>query len=249
MQTKHEIFCFGEFRLDVRERRIWRGQSLVSLPPKTFDLLVVMVKEAGRLLDKDYLIRTVWPDSYVHDANLSVHVANIRKALGRTPETLPFIETVPKAGYRFVAPVSHPAVQENQTPVIEFAISQPADEMYQIAPEKTVEQPLPFLSIKRARESVYGHRGIAALTLLSVLIVSFFLFTRTKAITEHSLPLPTSTHPLVSTPGLFLQPAFSPDGSELAYTWHSDTDLHQSIYVQKISGDQRSRLIDTGRDD
>ena len=108
MVTKDEIFVFGGYRLDVRERRLWRGSAIVSLSPKTFDLLVVMLQGAGRLLEKDYLIRSVWPDSFVQDANLSVHIATIRRILGKTADVEQFIETVPKVGYRFVVPVSCP---------------------------------------------------------------------------------------------------------------------------------------------
>src|SRR5580698_7424457 len=104
--TKDEIFVFGEYRLDVRERRLWRSDKIVSLSPKTFDLLVIMLQGAGRLLEKDYLIRSVWPDSFVQDANLSVHIASLRKILGQSSDVEQFIETVPKMGYRLVVPVS-----------------------------------------------------------------------------------------------------------------------------------------------
>ncbi len=64
------------------------------MSPKTFDLLVVMLQGAGRLLEKEFLIRSLWPDSYVQDANLSVHISNLRKVLGKNSESQQFIETV-----------------------------------------------------------------------------------------------------------------------------------------------------------
>lgn len=249
METRDEIFAFGEFRLDVKERRIWRGHALVTLPPKTFDLLVIMVKDAGRLLDKDYLIRSVWPDSYVQDANLSVHVANIRKALGRTAEAIPFIETVPKAGYRFVVPVSRLPLQDEPTPQIDPAPPVLDGEALELLPEKTVEPLSPISSALPARRIRVPRRWLAALTVAAMAVIFAVFLVRTKATTERFPAAAMTTRPLISTPGLFLQPAFSPDGLQLAYTWHSNTDLHQSIYVQNIYDDRRSLLIDTGRDD
>ncbi|WP_446742207.1 winged helix-turn-helix domain-containing protein [Silvibacterium acidisoli] len=249
MQTSDEIFAFGEFRLDVKERRIWRGHALVTLPPKTFDLLVIMVKDAGRLLDKDYLIRSVWPDSYVQDANLSVHVANIRKALGKSAEAVPFIETVPKAGYRFVVPVSRLPLQVDSIAHIEPVPPEPGHEALEILPPETVEQPLQIPSVASPRRTRVPRRWLAALTMASMAVIFAVFLVRIKASTEHFSPSAATTHPLISTPGLFLQPAFSPDGSQLAYTWYSGKDQNQSIYVQNISEDRRSLLVDTGRDD
>ena len=96
------MFQFGEFRLDVRERRFTRGNSQIPLPPKAFDLLALFVAHSGELLTKEMLLRELWPDSFVEEGVLSVYVSALRKALGDTAGTSKLIETLPKKGYRFM---------------------------------------------------------------------------------------------------------------------------------------------------
>src|SRR5208282_2715475 len=104
LQTKAS-FEFGPFRLDPAERLLLREEVPVQLPPKAFDALLVMVASRGRLLGKDELLRTVWPDSFVEESNLAQHVWILRKALRDGEDGLQYIETVPRHGYRFVAEV------------------------------------------------------------------------------------------------------------------------------------------------
>jgi TolB-like protein/DNA-binding winged helix-turn-helix (wHTH) protein len=99
------IFEFGEFRLDGYGRRLWRGGERVQLPPKVFDLLVVLVENSGHIVTKEDLMNRIWADTFVEDANLTVNVAALRKALGKSPDGASYIETVPKYGYRFIADV------------------------------------------------------------------------------------------------------------------------------------------------
>ncbi|HEX5080667.1 MAG TPA: AAA-like domain-containing protein [Blastocatellia bacterium] len=99
------LYEFGPFRLDVAERLLSRDGEAVPLPPKAFDLLLALVERQGRLLEKTELMKLVWPDTYVEEANLSYTISLIRKALGEGPDPQQFIETVPKYGYRFIAEV------------------------------------------------------------------------------------------------------------------------------------------------
>jgi DNA-binding winged helix-turn-helix (wHTH) protein len=94
-----ELYEFGPFRLDPAERKLLRDNQIVALTPKAFDTLLLLVRNSGHLLGKDELIRMLWPDSFVEEGNLSNNIFLLRKALGEDP---PYIETVPKRGYRFV---------------------------------------------------------------------------------------------------------------------------------------------------
>jgi DNA-binding winged helix-turn-helix (wHTH) protein/tetratricopeptide (TPR) repeat protein len=96
---------FEPFRLDPVKRLLWRQGELVALPPKAVDLLLALVEQAGDVVGKQELMDRVWPDSFVEEANLSVNVATIRKVLGNRPDGEPYIETLSRRGYRFVAPV------------------------------------------------------------------------------------------------------------------------------------------------
>ena len=99
------IFTFGDFRLDVGEARLTHRGRVIPLAPKAFSMLVLLVEHAGELIEKEDILRVLWPDSFVEEANLTVHVSALRKALA-TEDNAQFIETVPKRGYRFSAPVS-----------------------------------------------------------------------------------------------------------------------------------------------
>ena len=103
--ASHAVYHFGSFQLRPDDYALTRGNDYVRLNPKTFDVLAFLVERNGRLVEKDDLLRSLWPDTFVEDANLSVQVAAIRRALGRRPDGGEYIETVPKRGYRFVAPV------------------------------------------------------------------------------------------------------------------------------------------------
>jgi DNA-binding winged helix-turn-helix (wHTH) protein/Tol biopolymer transport system component len=101
-----QCFQFGEFRLDPSNRLLRHGDAPVSLSPKAFDALVYLVQNSGRLLTREELIRTLWPDSYVEEGNLSVHIFQVRRALGTAADGKAYIQTVPKKGYRFNADVN-----------------------------------------------------------------------------------------------------------------------------------------------
>ena len=97
-----EFYEFGPFRLEPTERRLLRGHEIVALTPKAFDTLHLLVRNSGHLLEKDELIRMLWPNTFVEEGSLSNNIFMLRKALGDNPE---YIETVPRRGYRFVGKV------------------------------------------------------------------------------------------------------------------------------------------------
>ena len=98
-------YRFGPFHLDVRERRLARGDEVIPLRLKVFDTLLVLVENAGRLVTKQEILDTVWPATAVEENNLNHNVSVLRKALGEKATGQQYIETVPRVGYRFVAPV------------------------------------------------------------------------------------------------------------------------------------------------
>jgi DNA-binding winged helix-turn-helix (wHTH) protein len=99
------LYEFGGFRLNPADHSLVCDGKPVPLTPKSFEILVTLVERNGLLVTKDELMKRIWPDSFVEEANLSVNVSALRKALGDTTEHQEFIETVPKLGYRFIAPV------------------------------------------------------------------------------------------------------------------------------------------------
>jgi DNA-binding winged helix-turn-helix (wHTH) protein/TolB-like protein/Tfp pilus assembly protein PilF len=100
------MYEFGPFRLEPEEQVLLRDGKPTLLTPKAFDLLVFLVRNRGRLVTKDQILEAVWAGSFVEEANIAVLVSSLRKALGEKEAETRYIETVPKKGYRFTAPVS-----------------------------------------------------------------------------------------------------------------------------------------------
>jgi eukaryotic-like serine/threonine-protein kinase len=105
LQASKHFYEFGPFRIDLTDKLLFRGTSAVPLTPKAFDTLVVLVEAAGRILEKDDLMKRVWPDTIVEENNLTQNISALRKALGQGADEKPYIETLPRRGYRFVAAV------------------------------------------------------------------------------------------------------------------------------------------------
>ncbi|PWT94467.1 MAG: hypothetical protein C5B55_02700 [Blastocatellia bacterium] len=99
------FYEFGPFRLDPERHRLLRDGEPVPLSPKSIEALLILVKNAGRLLERETLMEAVWTDAFVEDANLTVAISHLRKALGQNTEEAEYIETIPRVGYRFVAEV------------------------------------------------------------------------------------------------------------------------------------------------
>jgi len=127
---------FGPFRLDAAKRVLWREGRIVPLPPKALDLLVALAEQRGDVVTKDDLMKRVWPDTFVEEANLSVNVSALRKALGEQANGRPYIETVSRRGYRFAA------------------LETPTDGLPTLAV-------LPFIALSRGKDDAYLGAGLA----------------------------------------------------------------------------------------
>src|SRR2546427_9124316 len=102
---KH-FYDFGSYRVDQSERLLLRGDEVVPLTPKAFEMLLVLLESSGHVLTKEDLMKRVWPDTIVEEANLSHNIYKLREALSESRDGEKYIETVPRRGYRFVAKVT-----------------------------------------------------------------------------------------------------------------------------------------------
>lgn len=102
MSASHERYAFGHFVLDASERLLLRERTPLPLRDKVFETLLILVRNAGRLLTKEELLEAIWPDTHVDESNLNQNISVIRRTLGDGN----FIQTVPKRGFRFVAAVT-----------------------------------------------------------------------------------------------------------------------------------------------
>ena len=110
------FYEFGDFRLDADKHRLLRDGEVVPLSPKAVEALFVLVRNPGKPLEREALMQAVWAESFVEDANLTVAISHLRKALGQNNETAEYIETVPRVGYRFVADVRE--ISEKPAPLV-----------------------------------------------------------------------------------------------------------------------------------
>ena len=99
-QTGKELYEFGPFRVDAQREILLRAGEPVPLTPKTFQILLVLIRHSQEVVTKDDLMKTVWPDTFVEEANLSRNIFMLRKALGESPQDRRYIVTVPGRGYR-----------------------------------------------------------------------------------------------------------------------------------------------------
>src|ERR1044071_4539425 len=126
---------FGPYRLDPNERVLTRAGDTISLTPKATEILLLLVVNAGQLVEKDELLQQVWPDTFVEESNLSQNIFTLRRALGDERAGPRYIETVARRGYRFIATVRVVGPDENHQMLAPAAVD---------VVQRTVVAVLPF---------------------------------------------------------------------------------------------------------
>ena len=144
------LYRFGPFLLDVSDRSLKRDGIAVPVTPKQFDLLVSLVEHAGRLVEKEALLRRVWPDVAVEEGNLTKGIFTLRQLL-ETDAELRYIETVPKRGYRFIASVAIDEGEPLQSTAADGS-GTPAENSLAV---------MPFTDMSAARDQEYFCEGMS----------------------------------------------------------------------------------------
>ena len=158
---EQHYYDFLDFRLDVANHRLLKNGGQLALTPKSLLVLEMLIENAGRTTKKEDIFARLWPDNFVEDANLTQHIHVLRKALGQKPDGQPFIETVPKQGYRFtlqpqeIAVGTAPAEPEEST--AETAESEPTTSDRSVESIEPVEPHLP-VHANNGRERVSDRR-------------------------------------------------------------------------------------------
>ena len=149
MPHNTHVYEFGPYRLDPNQRVLTRAGDNVSLTPKAIEILLMLVVNAGHLVEKDQLLKEVWPDTFVEESNLSQNIFILRRALGDERAGPRYIETVVRRGYRFVATVG--VVDRDENPEIHV----PAE-----AAQRAVVAVLPFINATGDQEVEYLAEGV-----------------------------------------------------------------------------------------
>jgi DNA-binding winged helix-turn-helix (wHTH) protein/Tol biopolymer transport system component len=118
----NRFYRFGDFTIDTGQRVLLRDGKPVALTPKVFDTLLILVENSGKIVEKEELMRRLWPDSFVEEGNLTVNIQQLRKSLSDDARDPRYVATVARRGYRFIADVeavpgdsSQPAVQSSRS--------------------------------------------------------------------------------------------------------------------------------------
>lgn len=219
---KNHFYEFGDFRLDVSQKTLLRDGQPVSLTPKVFDTLQVLVESAGSLLEKDELMKKIWHDRFVEEGNLVFNVKMLRKALGDSATEPRFIETVPRRGYRFIAEVAeNPIVGErNFSPVL---------------PENT----------KTLRPTTPPRKSFLPIAALAVLLFAAGSLFLGKSFfnSEPNAPILSAAFRAekFSTTGKVAHAAISPDGKLAAYA--DESNGKHSLWLRKLETSESVQLV------
>ena len=165
-------YDFYRFHLDPRHRLLLSDNKTVAVTPKAFELLVLLVERAGRLVEKSELLRTIWSDVSVEEGNLSVLVSQLRRVLGDDRGKPEYIETVSKFGYRFIAPVTRQTLPEAEMPA-------PPE-----AKRRVISDPIPQEEAAPAKPALLSRfvtpgRMLVGFLLLIIVLGALFRFGRT----------------------------------------------------------------------
>ncbi len=162
-----QLYEFGPFRVDPRECLLLRDGEALALTPKAFETLLVLVQNAGHLMAKEELMRSIWPDSYVEEVNLSQNISLLRKALGDQAQGSRYISTVPGRGYRFtekvrLVPESNEIVLRSSS-MTQVVIDEHEQSSTESSPAQTSE-----ISPTRGRRALLAGSAILALVAAAV---------------------------------------------------------------------------------
>ncbi len=250
-------WVFGVFEVDARAGQLLRGSRPVKMREQSFRILVFLLEHAGEIVTREDLRRILWPsDTYVDfDHSLNTAVMKLREVLGDSADAPLYIETIPRRGYRFVAPVTQTADLRNSQSNGSAAIALPlsrgarAEGADEIRPP--VEQILPARDpLPRAREPGQrkGRLGVLAVAILLLIAAGasfFFLRPRRSEAPAYEggqRPLPLRILPVTTAAGDADSPVFSPDGREVAFAWDGSEGRRSDIYVQILGTELPLRL-------
>lgn len=213
----NNFYDFDNFRLDLAEKVLLRDGETISLTPKVFETLQVLVENAGHLLEKDELMQRLWQDRFVEESNLTFNIKMLRKALGDNSTHPKFIETVPRRGYRFIADVRK--------------------EVKEIVPAQTDSQ---NAQANWARPKIFL---IPAAALIIGMIFFGFWYARSVNLNTDAPILSTPfTLETLTTNGKTLHAIISPDGKNVVYTQGTGSDK-QSVWLRQLDTGNNVEII------
>jgi DNA-binding winged helix-turn-helix (wHTH) protein len=227
---------FGPFTADLDSQELTRGETRLRIPGQSFRILVLLLAKPGALVTREQMQQELWPsDTFVDfDHGLSAAVKRLRETLGDSADSPRYIETLPRRGYRFIGKIEGEKVggrtaEESATP----------DVSQLPAVEESVSSTLE--DARRTWRWLLIGLVFAAVASLAALV---FVVVRNR-----TAPQPTqgsAAVPFTSLPGIATAPAFSPDGSRIAFAWNGGNTNPNApgfdLYVKALGGEEKLQL-------
>ncbi len=224
-----DVIRFGIFEADLRAGELRKKGMKVKLQEQPFQILAVLLERPGEVVTREELQQRLWSDDTFVDFDHSLNIAinRIRQALDDSAENPRFVETLPRRGYRFIAPV------EGRNQVFPPANPPGID--------------VPVTGLATSSLNALRHRlswrvlvSVCSITLIAILVILWM---------KHSPPPSTRIIPLTTFPGYKESPVFSPDGNQLAFVWDGGDKDNLDIYVKLIDAEKPLRLTSSPGDD
>ena len=240
------IFQFGPFSIDTVNRQLWRDGEAVPLKAKAVDTLLLLIESNGDVVEKDDLMQTLWPDSFVEEANLTQNIYTLRKALGGD-----YIETIPRSGYRFTAHVKEAGngaadvivIKEKTRTSVSYEVDTDDPATSRVIAE--VIDVTPRVRQLPASTTVRTLRWLWITIVLAMIViaaVAAFLWLRNRSLPFESVKLTKFT-----TTGKAVKVGISPDGKYVAYVL-SESGL-QSIWLRQMVTGKELPIVPPERTD
>jgi eukaryotic-like serine/threonine-protein kinase len=254
---------FDGFRVDLKNRALLREGESVSVSAKAFEMLLVLVENNGRVLEKNELMNQLWPETFVEEINLNVHISALRKALGESAANHQYIETIPKRGYRFTANIKALRddreatsfdTQENLLSGNPTHSDEPLKANLQIIKSgKANDSREQITSIrtvapeteKSRLESAGGNRrwiAVLMLTISALAIAGSLLYLNRRDIfSAPTKPFQKISKQKLTSSGRNIKPTLSPDGEYVAYVL--DEGGRQSLWLMQVTTKSSAQIV------
>ena len=228
---------FDDFRVEPANFRVFKADNAIQLEPKTLRLLLFLIENRARLIEKDEILEGVWNGTHVTENALVREIAKLRKTLGDDPKTPKYIQTVHTRGYRFIAEVEVINSSEN--------LSRANGKDSELTAHANSDgHPAAIAALRQhTQQKSRAVRLAVAGILVALAIGILFGFRAHKVSNSPATTLPLTIRQITTWPGLDSNPAFSPDGESIAYS--SDHTGNFEIYIRSIAPDGRDMQLTT----